>query len=58
MKRHDRRGGGRATDRSDDCLVQQHISRLALVVLRTKYLAATPPAVQIALISFRAGAMP
>jgi len=34
---------GRATDRRDDGLVQQRISRLiALVVLGTKYLSATP----------------
>jgi len=34
---------GRVTDRRDDCLIQQHISRLiALVVLGTKYLVATP----------------
>jgi len=34
---------GRSTNHRDDCLVQQRISRLiALVVLGTKYLAATP----------------
>jgi len=34
---------GRSTNHCDDCLVQQRISRLiALVVLGTKYLAATP----------------
>jgi len=40
---HDVASVGRATDRRDGRLVQQHISQLfALVVLCTKYVAATP----------------
>ena len=48
MTRRNRRVVGRATDRRDDRLVQQHMSTDRASSQGTKFLAATPLAVSIA----------